>query len=876
MLAIACMLIANSCSQDEFLEETLEGDFVEATFTIATSDGIGTRADNDIIGKGLMADIVECAVFDAAGKEMTELRKTESIDLSSTPRTATYSVRLAKGQNYRIAFFAYNSVTKAYDVTNMKYIIVKGDQVSNVEGRDAFTGYYDVETGKTLNAINETVILKRPFAQLNLGIDDEEYQAAAKAGIVVKESKIVVSNVYDRFSAYDNSVATGAVAGTMTFDLNEIPVEKLYVKINDENKEFNYLALNYLLVGDLDSEKTLTDVEFIWKTEDGKTNSPTTTFLNIPVQRNYRTNIIGKLLTSPANFNIQIDAAFTDEHNEENPDYVIHKVFNAQDLQAAIDAVQAGETKTIYLGNHITGDVIDYQKNDRHITIDGIGGYKYNGTIKIHNGSSNCSGSITIKNIAFETDKVYYYDNGEPYFNFIMPNDFGVEDGITRRYSQNVTVHNCSFTTTNTEYINYGVGVQAKSCTNLNIVGCIATGMHSLLQAQSCGENVAVKGCTINGKNGVAFKQVKSATVEGTTITADAYGIRFDGNIDNYGIIVKDNNITASQPFIVRKMTGKNNTIALEGTNTLTVSPASASTEDPAYQIIITNGSDDEAYVKPTGTYTLTGADGYICFPSPFKVATWDEFTAALAAGEDWIILTANISNDKSYSLFNNVILDLDGKTLEISGATNRLDIGSKNDGSKPKPTVTIKNGNLYCKVYAQTGNVTLTDIKFGGTIAYTGDAQGVITVGNANLLASNCDMSNVTASAPDKRPRALSTEGLSSGYLKLIDCNFPSASDGTGMFVKTKMLRTYINPLSGNAQLEISNCKFGVAANIDLAATYVWNNMNLTGCSGGFTFTVTRNINSLTDEETNIMKAIKKNNGGTIKAYYNGTLVTY
>ena len=110
------------------------------------------------------------------------------------------------------------------------------------------------------------------------------------------------------------------------------------------------------------------------------------------------------------------------------------------------------------------------------------------------------------------------------------------------------------------------------------------------------------------------------------TITATAYGIRFDGNTDNYGITVKDNTVTATQPFIVRKMTGQNNTITLEGTNTLTTGEK--------YQIVITNGSDDETYVEPTGTYTLTGADNFVVYPRDVVVSNWAEFTAALAANK--------------------------------------------------------------------------------------------------------------------------------------------------------------------------------------------------------------------------------------------------
>ena len=368
--------------------------------------------------------------------------------------------------------------------------------------------------------------------------------------------------------------------------------------------------------------------------------------------------------------------------------------------------------------------------------------------------------------------------------------------------------------------------------------------MHSLIQAQSCDETVVVNGCTINGKNGVAFKQVKAATVEGTTITALEYGIRFDGNTDNYGIVVKGNNVTANQPLIVRKMTGKDNTIALEGTNTLTT--------EAEYQIVITNGSDDEEYVKPTGTYTLTGADGYTQFPAPFEVATWDEFTKALAAGEDWIKLTADISTSASYTLTKDLQLELNNKAFAIDNATACLYIGDKNNTTKPN--VTINGGNLNCMVYGLSGNVTIKDVVFGGTVSYISAYQGVVSTKHANLLMENCKMTNVKKSGSTK-PRSICTEGRSSGYLILRDCNFKNSN----------LDRPYINPLNGNTTLELTNCAlYGGASNIDLGASYSWTNMNLTGCSGGFTFTISRASTSLTDEEMAVYKAIKQKNTGT------------
>ena len=317
MLAIAGMLFATSCSQDELLNEPTTGDYVSAKFTIGTSDGIATRAT---IGNGTKADKVACAVYDEKGTELRDLYAIRDV----VDMKATYEIRLAKGQKYRVAFFAYNSTADAYDVTYLTDIKVKDSQNSNIENRDAFTAYVDVDA--TVNTINEDVTLYRPFAQLNLGVDNTEWTDAVKAGVTVAKSKIVVTNVYNKFSAYDNAVVATAEPVTMTFAMNTIPTEELEVDVDRDGtiantEKFKYLALNYLLVGDAGTEKSLTDVEFVWENSDAsKTNNPTTHFKNIPVQRNYRTNIIGKLLTNPATFNIVIDADFID--SPEN-DYIV-------------------------------------------------------------------------------------------------------------------------------------------------------------------------------------------------------------------------------------------------------------------------------------------------------------------------------------------------------------------------------------------------------------------------------------------------------------------------------------------------------------------------------------------------------------------------
>ena len=364
----------------------------------------------------------------------------------------------------------------------------------------------------------------------------------------------------------------------------------------------------------------------------------------------------------------------------------VYYVASAEKLQTAINNAKEGTNK-IVLTNNIVGNVTLIQKENVKFTINGDD-HKYNGTIKIHSNSNHYTTSaVTVENINFET--------ATPSLNFIEALENGSE-----RYSTNITVQECTFTATG-DAVNTAVGLQIKSSNNAKVLNCTSTDMHSMVQANSCNSNVEVKGCTINGKGGVSFTQVKEATVENCTITASGYGIRYDGRKDNYGITVKNNNITATQPFIARKMTGANNTITLEGENTLTT--------EKGYQVIVTNGSDDEKYVEPTGTYTLTGVENFIVYPRDYAVCTSAELQAALKAKAPKIYIAADITISEKWD--NRYTGSKTSHAIEIDGLGHTLKFtGEVSDGSnyhaafRFENTATVKNLIVDMSEVAGTG----------------------------------------------------------------------------------------------------------------------------------------------------------------------------
>ena len=822
--ALALGLVMTSCQSDEPFAPG-EGGEKQVTFTLNVPGELGTRAVTEDNNSGVggftnkQGNVSYTLVLSAEGHNQTY--KKENV----AGNTVTFSPTVVLGREYTVTAYAHFSDKAQENLTNITEI--KG---INDESKDVY--FYTTKenvSDTTINFAEGTSYnfdLKRPYAKLRLIAED--YNVEEGIGKPITDiTKVAVSynnEVYTVFDAVEGEFKTKANKSyTKSWDAN------YYEKnVTSGNKT---IFADYIPVNGTDVAPFTVTVEY--------TNGETYTRefnQDIPVKRNALTTLKGNFFTAGAEITVKVEDAFD---NNSSKEYDLK--FTAKEVQAALDAAPAGETTTIYLGATIEGDVIEFQKTDRHVIIDGMGN-KWNGTIKIHNGSNYNNGTFIVKNVNFETSDAER--------NFIEALGNGSE-----RYSNNITVEGCTFTSPATRSINEGVvGVQVKSSKNVKVLNCKANNIHSLLQAQSCDENVIVKDAKINGcKNGVAFKAVKNAVVEGCEITATAYGIRFDGNQNNYGITVKNNKVTAVQPLIVRKMTGKDNTITLEGDNTLTT------TAD--YQIVITNGNDDAEYVKPTGTYTLNGADNFLVYPRDYyyPVESWDEFTAALAANEPKIKLTENIEYSANYQLQKSVDIDLNGKSMTLP----MINI-HKN--------VTIKNGTINGKMYARTGcKATLEGLTFSGTISDNLSTEGHLQVqGSCDVYAKNCTFAATTVNG--SQTRSLSIEGSSSGTRKFEDCDFKFLSWGTGAGKYKK--NVYINTMNGTTTVDFTNCKLnGKAPNIIFAAAYPLTNLTMSGCDNTApTLEISRAKDTVTEEEwAHISSLIANNKFTQVRVFYAG-----
>ena len=250
---------------------------------------IATRAYSD----GTTATVLQYAVYNEAGNELTALTKTDATINGST----TVELQLTTGNTYSVIFWAA-APNAPYDVDfGAKTMTVDYDgALSNDEARDAFYAYKEFTVK---GAQTETIELRRPFAQLNIGTAD--YTASTNAGYTPTKSAVTVKNIYKTLDLVEGEVSEPVEVAFAAADIKKD--EKFPVAGNE------YLAMNYLLV---DSDKEVVDVEFTYT--DGS-NAKTRTVGSVPVQRNYRTNIFGSLITNSVSFNVTIEPAFNE------PDY---------------------------------------------------------------------------------------------------------------------------------------------------------------------------------------------------------------------------------------------------------------------------------------------------------------------------------------------------------------------------------------------------------------------------------------------------------------------------------------------------------------------------------------------------------------------------
>ena len=287
LLAAGLAMTLTACQKDEGL---VSDGATSQTITVTIPQGMHTRATAADFGNGAKVDRCLLQIY-RSGTTPAKYGEQQSATVqkgTDGKLTATFNLRLVASQTYDFVFWADCSTGDHYNTDDLTNITVKGDYAGNNDEFDAFTGAlldYQV-TG----AFSENITLRRPFGQLNVKTLD--LAAIPDPALKPTKVKVAFTAVPTSFNARKSEVGTTTAAAEYTADVlsadGDLTVDYIWAPVE---------------------EATLADfsMTFLNGTTEISTNDD---FKNIPIRRNYRTNVSGNLLTKQGTFNVTIDPEF--------------------------------------------------------------------------------------------------------------------------------------------------------------------------------------------------------------------------------------------------------------------------------------------------------------------------------------------------------------------------------------------------------------------------------------------------------------------------------------------------------------------------------------------------------------------------------------
>lgn len=334
-LAASLLCFALACGKDP-LPEVQPEEPVEVSFTVGTDDAAATRASsgkNGTVGKGESIDKLIYAVYDSQGNLLEKFGAAEAdrengigvgqsvVKKGDDDDSFSLKLTLVRGQEYKVVFWAQNSASKVFDTMeglDRVRILYDGAVNNDDENRDAFC---KAEIFTATESGTRNVTLRRPFAQINLGMEAKEYDDLlnkwgwtddASTPLTVELS---VGPVAKEFNVVDNSVDGSADNTREAVFAAAAPLaESLFVHVSkkpqtddpadapaeDEETEYKWLSMCYILVADATEgastySSELSSLSYTLRCgEEFKTLVflPGEEDFKVPVQRNWSTNLL--------------------------------------------------------------------------------------------------------------------------------------------------------------------------------------------------------------------------------------------------------------------------------------------------------------------------------------------------------------------------------------------------------------------------------------------------------------------------------------------------------------------------------------------------------------------------------------------------------
>ena len=350
LMAGIILLVFAACQSDELANGGRNGE-VAASFSVqlpGNGNNAVTRAATAGDGTSVNRCIMEIYLND-------ELYSRQIGAIQPDGLTAGFDVRLVTSQTYKFVFWAdhVESVEDEaiktdlhYNTADLRNISMQGDY--NGSGKDNTRDAFFASLEKLVtNAFSESVELTRPFGQLNIKTEDlASIPDNQKEAFVPVTAGLSFKNLYTGFNA-----ATGNLLGE--------PTAVAYNAASDVVDANGNLTVDYLFAPNTAGGQHLVNMTLaVYNAAGGQIT--TKALNNIPVQRNYKTNVTGNLLTVDGKVNVMVTPAFSSPALSEKVIEVasVSEVAEALKTNTNVVVMEAPkEAATISLPKYESGDV---------------------------------------------------------------------------------------------------------------------------------------------------------------------------------------------------------------------------------------------------------------------------------------------------------------------------------------------------------------------------------------------------------------------------------------------------------------------------------------------------------------------------------------
>lgn len=317
LAATAMSVLAIACAKEPVADN---GQQAGVSFMVEVPGASVTKA----YGEAEKATKLYYQVFDNAGASIEGLG-VQTTDLVG--KAAKVSFQLVKDQTYNFVFWAQTTETGYYTIDETEGLKkITANYTNKLANDENFDAFYAVKKIKISGPVSESVELTRPFAQINIATKGvlKAGETEMKIDFTGATSSVTIEEVPTEFFPLSPAASQfGSETVTARFKTADAPSGNMTI----DNNAYKYLALNYVFAP---TDGTVYDITAKLSV-DGKTVN-----LNVPAapaKRNWRTNILGNLLTSSADINVIVTPGFDENGNE---DIDLSNIKTETELKAAL------------------------------------------------------------------------------------------------------------------------------------------------------------------------------------------------------------------------------------------------------------------------------------------------------------------------------------------------------------------------------------------------------------------------------------------------------------------------------------------------------------------------------------------------------------